>query len=143
MLCSIVELNVTIMVACMPACASFSRHFLYKYEIISSINSRLFASRSSKKGPLGPETSTTAPSASTGDPRPGGKYWRIKNAFSNGNGSPQITRNQQQSRMLRTGEFDVVDNGKTSMSTHQTRRGDIELKEPSFEGEKMAPHDIV
>jgi hypothetical protein len=45
--------------------------------------------------------------------------------------------------MLRTGEFDVVDNGKTSMSTHQTRRGDIELKEPSFEGEKMAPHDIV
>ncbi|KAL2037841.1 hypothetical protein N7G274_009315 [Stereocaulon virgatum] len=140
---NIVELNVTIMVACMPACASFSRHFLYKYEIISSIKSRLFASRSSKKGPSGPETSTTAPSALTIDPRLRGKYWRIKNAFSNGDRAPHITRNQQQSRMLRTGELDVVDNGNPSMSTHQTRRGDNELKEPSFGGEKWAPDYIV
>ena len=143
---SIVELNITIMVACMPACASFSRHFLYKYEIISSIKSQLAGSRSSKKKipkPSKSHSSTTAPSSSDRDPRPGGRYWRIKNAFSNGNGAPQITMDKQQSRMLKTGDFDVIDNDNELISTGPTKRGDIELKEPSLEEGKIAPHDVV
>ena len=47
--------------------------------------------------------------------------------------------NKKHSRILQTGEFDVFDNGKDFSSAYKTKRAPIELKEPSFEGEKMAP----
>lgn len=50
---------------------------------------------------------------------------------------------KQQSRMIKTGDFDVIDDGNEFISTGPTKRGDIELKEPSFEGGKIAPHDVV
>ena len=51
--------------------------------------------------------------------------------------------NKRHSRILQTGEFDVFDNGKDFSSANKTEPVSIELKEPCFEGEKMALHGMV
>jgi hypothetical protein len=141
------------MVACMPACASFSRYCFHRFEIISSIKSHLSSSRSrSRKEKLSePQSTATAPAGSLieGPIRHGDKYWRIKNPFSNGSGRddapPQITMNKQQSRVLQTGDFDVFDNSRDplALADNKTRRASLELKEPCFDEEKRAPYDMV
>lgn len=149
---NIVELNVAIMVACMPACASFSRFFYTKFGIFSSIRSRLWSSKGSKQKSSNPKPTTTTssvPSGSKGDRAGGGNYWRLKNPFSNARDGtpPQITFNKQQSRILQSGDFNVFDDDKSSPSLTETKRsGSTELKEPSFQGKQAlatVPYNIV
>ena len=134
------------MVACMPACASFSRYFLGKSGIISTIRSRLSSPRNSRHRTKFSQSRatilvSTPASESEEDPGSGrGNYWKIKNPFSKGKdgAAPQITMNQQRSHVLQTGEFRVFDEGT------KTKRGSFELKEsPGEKREGTAPYDMV
>ncbi|CAD6577266.1 MAG: hypothetical protein ASARMPREDX12_008289 [Alectoria sarmentosa] len=149
---NIVELNIAIMVACMPACASFSRHIITKFGIVSYIKSRISSWKSSKLKSLNPKPISTAsdiPSRSSGDPAGGGNYWTLKIPFSStGDGAPpHITFNKQQSRVLHSGDFHVFDDEKGSLAlTEMQRKRSIELKEPSLERKQAStavPHDMV
>ncbi|CAF9916812.1 MAG: hypothetical protein ALECFALPRED_010874 [Alectoria fallacina] len=149
---NIVELNIAIMVACMPACASFSRHIITKSGIVSYIKSRISSSKNNKSKSLHPKPITTAadiPSRSTGDPAGGGNYWTLKSPFSStrDGAPPHITFNKQQSRVLHSGDFKVFGDETGSLAlTEMQRNGSVELKEPSFERKQAStalPHDMV
>ena len=100
---SIVDINVAIMVACMPACAAFGRYFS------SSIKSRLSGSEYSKN--------TNSSSVVTDSRGSNDRYWRMKNPFSGKEeGSLKIIKGKEESRILRTVEFDVVRNKKSAPS---------------------------
>lgn len=148
---SIVETNVAIMVASMPACSSFLRYFLSKAGLMSSIKSRLAFSRS-KKYPKSQTTTTNSVSpaditdsgqnrliAGGGGDRPGkrskGKYWNVKNIFERGDVPPQITSAKRESgHILKSGDFDLFD-AKTS-----SERGGTSLEQ---EEKRAAAYDVV
>ena len=116
-----VELNAAIMVACMPACASFIRHFSAQSNLISSIKSRLALSGSSSSSPeKGQRASHSSPefgseSRSQDSYSRSGKYWKLSDAFgAKENVAPQITGNQQQTRVFRSGDWDYLSNGRAS-----------------------------
>ena len=146
-----VELNVAIMVACMPACASFSRYFFGKLEIVSTIKSRLSSSRHGKRRTkFSQSKAITVVSNQTSEPDEdrgsGWNSWKIKNAFFKGKDdvAPQITMNQQRSQVLQTGDFRVFDEGKDFGEETRTKGGAIELREsPGEKTSATAPYDMV
>ena len=150
---SIVELNVAIMVACMPACACFSRYFFANHSPMSLVKKSRFSSpRSSRHRRFSHSRASTMvasagrPSESFGDTANSkASYWKIKNPFHNGgdNAAPQITMNDKRSRVLQTGDFDVFNDSK---GFDKAEPGSIELQTPLSEGGKgspMAPYDMV
>ena len=69
-------------------------------------------------------------------------HWRIKNPL-NSNAAPQITRNYQQSSVLKTGDFDVFDERKEFAKEEP---GSVELREMGPDAEKTLatkPFDMV
>lgn len=130
------------MVACMPACVAFFRYCFNKFEIVSSIKSRLLSSRSGKaKSSQSKQKATTSNLSPVpeGDPVGTGKYWRLKGPLFNARDGtpPQITSNKQSSRVLQTGDFKVFDDDKRwPLSAKIKGSRSIELKETSFEKEQ-------
>ncbi|KAL8744801.1 MAG: hypothetical protein Q9190_002996 [Brigantiaea leucoxantha] len=116
---NIVESNVAIMVASMPACATFSRHFWPKGRgLFSSLRSRLVSSRGSSRITSNSGLPTSAPVTSTletpelsmANDQSGytkeQSFWKLKNPFIRGDSAPQITRVKRDStNVLRTGDF--------------------------------------
>lgn len=140
------------MVACMPACASFSRFFFTKFGILSTIKSRLSSSKGSKQNLSMPKPVTPAsnpPSGSQGDPAGWGKYWRLQSPFSNTRDgtSPPNSFNKQQPGVLQSDDFNVFDDSKRSPFLTETKKNEsVELKEQSFEREQASanvPYNIV
>ena len=142
---SIIELNVSIMVACMPACASLCRCFISRFQPISSKKTRFSSQRSSNHHHRFSHSRASTMVASAG--RPSGSYgddnnaeksnhWRIKN-LCNSDAAPQITRNYQQSSVLKMGNFDVSDDRKEFA---KPGHGSIDLREMSPDAK---PFDMV
>ncbi len=147
---SIIELNVSIMVACMPACACLSRYCITKLEAISTIETRFSSHRSSHHQKFSHSRASTmvaspgSPSEFYGDDNNTKKtnHWRIKNPF-HSNAAPQITMDHQRSTVLKTGDFDVFDDRKEFAKPEP---GSVELREMSPDAEKTpatAPYDMV
>lgn len=147
---SMVETNVAIMVASMPACASFLRHFFSQARLLSSIKSRL-ASIKRKKYPK-PTTSTNSvsPTDDTGNgfsrftaggdgDQPGkgskGKSWNFRNLFERGDVPPQLTSAKRESGHI----LESCDSNLSSVNT-SSERG-----EKSWEQEEKgaASDDVV
>ncbi|KAL8926161.1 MAG: hypothetical protein Q9208_003064 [Pyrenodesmia sp. 3 TL-2023] len=114
---SIVEVNVAIMVACMPACASFFRFFATKTDFLRAVKARIASARSSVSKPV------KSPSGSQDTTKPNsqelpvteipaatvGRYWKIKNVFptEKNHRPPQITANDRLST-LPTGRLGLL-----------------------------------
>ncbi|KAL2047262.1 hypothetical protein N7G274_001281 [Stereocaulon virgatum] len=151
MILNLLERNVTIMVACMPACASFSRFILGKVEIVSMIRSRLsYSGHRKRKTRFSQSRASTLvsnqESQSEDEQVIGKNYWKTKNVLSKGKDDlpPQITMNQHRSHVLQSGDFRVFDVGKDFGEETRAKGGAIELQESL--GEKtsaMAPYDMV
>lgn len=141
------------MVACMPACAAFSRHFLTKYGVLSTIRSRF---STSKEGPSKTsKSSATATTASvdssgpigTAPVRTDGRYWSVDYSSMQPRGGdrpPQILPNKRQSRFLQSGDLDVFeDEGSPHRSSVRSEQTAVEAGGPIFEKEDCEPNDIV
>ena len=137
----LVEINVAIMVASMSACASFYRNFSPQISISLSIRSPFNKSKSNKghSSPKQPVIEMGSSNAVTSRVASGntsnGKYWRLKNVLARGDTAPQITFNQNQSRIIRTNEFDVYDESKVSLERHPALLARV--------GASFEPHDAV
>ena len=92
-----VDINVAITVACMPACASFGHH------IVSNARSRMSNSRSQLKTPT---SSAEEGGMSNGG---SGKYWRIRNPFVRGDSHSRMFGSMEEST-FQTDEFDLEQN---------------------------------
>lgn len=116
-LCSIVEINTSIMVACMPACAAFLRFFTTKTDFFPALKARVFAALGSastlmKRPSASLNTNNTGSQELPTSHVPattGARYWRIKNVFSSAKNdpSPQITA-KDQSDTLRMGRLNII-----------------------------------
>ena len=120
---STVEINAAIMVASMPACASFLRYFLSKTSFTSSTKSWWTSSRSKRypKSRVIPGAAMDRDSDGNqltpgGDGSPKGSkgmYWKLRGAFCQDE-PPQITSAKRESgHILKSGDFNVF-NPKTS-----------------------------
>ena len=140
-----------IMVACMPACASFSRHFLTKYGVISTIRSRFSSSNEGSSKSVKPSatpiinSNILSETTEVGRKRSDGRYWSVDYAYSQDQGSdkaPQILPNKTQSRFIESGDLNVFENeksvGRFSIASEQTA---VEIGEPAFEKEKEKEKD--
>ena len=109
---NIVEMNVAIMVASMPACASLFRYISSQSSLLSSMKSSLFSSGVSartSKPPHGAQKQDKV--SSDGHIRNGQhKFWRLRGTSDLESVPPQITSVKTQSgRVLETWDMDVVD----------------------------------
>ena len=98
-----VEANVTIMVACMPACAAFGHHYS------SNIISRLSHSKAAKSARTGFGNSTDC----SNDSSKSQKYWRLKAPFSYAakrETQSGIRNDIEDAKILQTFEFTLVEN---------------------------------
>lgn len=104
------------MVACMPACASFSRFVATKTDFLPTVKARIASARSSVnklvKSPSGSRDTTKLNGqelpVSEHPAATAGRYWKIKNIFptEKNRRPPQITANDRLST-LRTGRLSV------------------------------------
>ena len=151
---SIIELNVAIMVACMPACACLFRYSITKLHPISTLKTRFSSSQQRSNSHYHHQqrfshsrastivASASQPSESYDDDKKTNQ-WRIKNPFSS-TSPPQITMmDPQRSSVLKTRDFDVFDERKEFAKPGS---GSIELREMGSDVEKgsaMKPFDMV
>lgn len=155
---SIIELNVAIMVACMPACACLFRYSITKFHPISTLKTR-FSSQQQRSSSNQHQhhkfshsrASTIVASAgraseSYGDDKKT-NHWRIKNPFSS-TVPPQITMmDHTRSSVMKTVDFDVFDEERKEFAKPKPESGSIELKDMGSDVEKgsamMKPFDMV
>lgn len=145
---STVEINVAIIVACMPACASFYRHFLSQSGFLSFIMSGIVSSKLKRHPKLKTTTESIGPAPDKysegnrltpgSDPAKKGSkgiYWRLKDSFRQGSVPPQLTSAKRESgHILKSGDFNVFSNKRSS-----------EREGTSFEQEEKtaAAYDVV
>ncbi|KAL8821067.1 MAG: hypothetical protein Q9223_000829 [Gallowayella weberi] len=149
---NIVETNAAIMVACMPACASFRRFFSAQGEFLSDLKSRLLSVRISlARGGKGSSNSKDSSNAmimaeagesqvkSGTSTNQAGRNWKLENAYSREKHSlpSQITANKEQSPTLASVRLNTTDWALAS--------GDLEKREKagsSQEGEESLPSSL-
>lgn len=122
---SVVEINTSIKVACMPACASCLRYLLSK--VRSFIACRYSDTKTSKN-----VSSSRAKNSTFESKRPqGSRYWRLREWRGKGDGPPQITVATQKSgqelslpnlTMIERNDFHVAE--KTSLQESVNCSGD-------------------
>lgn len=137
---NIVEINVSIMVASMPACASLLRYRATKTSIFSSIKSKLFTSRPSS----GPAPASDQIRTMSDENHPSGKdrFWRYRNHLNQHSAPPQITALKRQSgQILVTGEFDLFDEKRSSF--RESGDGKQTKQSLNSEGSVASPHNMV
>ncbi|KAL8691616.1 MAG: hypothetical protein Q9224_004137 [Gallowayella concinna] len=152
----IVETNAAIMVACMPACASFRRFFSSKSEFLSALKIRLLSVRSSlSRG--GRSSSNTKDSSNAmnmvgaGEPqlksgtstKQAGRYWKLKNGSPSEKNSlpPQITANKERSPSLASARLSTTD--WSLASGHVKKSENLGSSQEDEETLSSSPHKMV
>ncbi|KAL8678562.1 MAG: hypothetical protein Q9186_005107 [Xanthomendoza sp. 1 TL-2023] len=153
---NIVETNAAIMVACMPACASFRRFFSSKSEFLSALKIRLLSVRSSlSRG--GRSSSNTKDSSNAmnmvgaGEPqlksgtstKQAGRYWKLKNGSPSEKNSlpPQITANKERSPSLASARLSTTD--WSLASGHVKKSENLGSSQEDEETLSSSPHKMV